>query len=358
MNDKIVVSTEKQVDEFVDLLARSKAVWMSPELLNLVATVSSPSSAYELVLQKTGSRRKAKAGRWLAIAVRDYYPLWPQSCIRMLKHKFNLRPELLKRHLKSTLALDESDEHKRKITPVKTYTISQNPSEVFQTVQPEHVSDRVSWLKAMRDAFPENKNHLLAWAFENEPGKVEEIIRTTSLTPMVFLYNGGTFDHELENFVFFFTAAGIHKYPRLVKVLWDKVLNESPEPIIEPEIGFRFLVNFVQEHPKHGELLKFIMTDLFDRVVPGRIDPKDVIPMIRIINGLYPKVIYDEIAKFKDGQEIMRGIGIYTIRKSDYEEGLRIVLERKYPEDGLRKAYLSVDESRRMIDKINELFFS
>ncbi|MDO8483109.1 MAG: hypothetical protein Q7S86_04815 [bacterium] len=83
---------------------------MVPELLNLAATASSPSAAYELVLKKTGSRKKAKAARWLAITVRDYYPMWSQSCIRMLKVKFNLRPELLKQHLKATLTL-ESDEH-------------------------------------------------------------------------------------------------------------------------------------------------------------------------------------------------------------------------------------------------------
>jgi len=110
MNDKIVVSTAKQVDEFVDLLARSKAVWMVPELLNLAATASSPSSAYELVLQKTGSRRKAKAARWLAITVRDYFQMWPQSAIRFLK-THDLRPERLKEYLKATLTLDESDEH-------------------------------------------------------------------------------------------------------------------------------------------------------------------------------------------------------------------------------------------------------
>ena len=108
MNDKIVVSTAKQVDEFVDLLARSKAVWMVPELLNLAATASSPSAAYDLVLQKTGSRRKAKAARRLAITVRDYYPMWPQSAIRFLK-THDLRLEILKQHLKATLTL-ESDE--------------------------------------------------------------------------------------------------------------------------------------------------------------------------------------------------------------------------------------------------------
>src|SRR3989344_959738 len=104
MNDKIVVFTAKQVEEFVYLLARSKAFWMVPELLNLAATASSPSAAYELVLKKTGSRRKANAARWIAIAVRDYYPLWPQSSIRFLK-SHNLRPELLKEYLKATLML-------------------------------------------------------------------------------------------------------------------------------------------------------------------------------------------------------------------------------------------------------------
>ena len=64
--------------ELVGYLIRSKAIWKSPELLNLVVPQSdpsqalSPSKAFSVVLQHTGSRKKALAARWYACAVRDY----------------------------------------------------------------------------------------------------------------------------------------------------------------------------------------------------------------------------------------------------------------------------------------------
>jgi hypothetical protein len=41
-------------------------------LLNLVESASSPTNAYALVFKRTGSQKKAKAGRWYACAIRDY----------------------------------------------------------------------------------------------------------------------------------------------------------------------------------------------------------------------------------------------------------------------------------------------
>jgi hypothetical protein len=63
---------ENDAIELVGFLTRSKAIWTSPELLNLVESASSPNQAFTLVLQKTGSQRKAKAGRWYACAIRDF----------------------------------------------------------------------------------------------------------------------------------------------------------------------------------------------------------------------------------------------------------------------------------------------
>jgi hypothetical protein len=57
------------IDRFVELLAHSKAVWINPELRNMVAIASSPSAANKLVLQKTGSRKRAKAAHKLAQAL-------------------------------------------------------------------------------------------------------------------------------------------------------------------------------------------------------------------------------------------------------------------------------------------------
>lgn len=64
--------TEMQAVELIGYLTRSKAIWLNPELLNLVESAPSPSQAFVLVFNKTGSQRKAKAGRWYACAIRDY----------------------------------------------------------------------------------------------------------------------------------------------------------------------------------------------------------------------------------------------------------------------------------------------
>ncbi len=58
--------------ELVGFLTRSKAIWRDSELLTLVESARSPNQAFAKVLQKTGSQRKAKAGRWYACAVRDF----------------------------------------------------------------------------------------------------------------------------------------------------------------------------------------------------------------------------------------------------------------------------------------------
>jgi len=63
---------EDDAVELVGFLTRSKAIWNNPALLNLVESARSPNKAFALVLQTTGSQRKAKAGRWYACAIRDF----------------------------------------------------------------------------------------------------------------------------------------------------------------------------------------------------------------------------------------------------------------------------------------------
>lgn len=91
------------VDRLVELLAHSKAVWKVPELLNLVAIVSSPSAAHKLILEKTGSRNKAKAAHKLAKALRDYEPLLVRSALRYLEGPGDHRPEKLKAFISTLL---------------------------------------------------------------------------------------------------------------------------------------------------------------------------------------------------------------------------------------------------------------
>ena len=66
------VMNEDDAVMIVGYLTRSKAIWKDPVLLALVESAPSPTKAFALVLQKTGSQKKAKAGRWYACAIRDF----------------------------------------------------------------------------------------------------------------------------------------------------------------------------------------------------------------------------------------------------------------------------------------------
>ena len=101
MNALLIDATS--IDRFVELLAHSKAVWIVPELRNMVAIASSPSAAYKLVLKKTGKKAKAKAAHKLAQAVRDYEPLLVRSSIRYLENSGEFRPEKLREFISTML---------------------------------------------------------------------------------------------------------------------------------------------------------------------------------------------------------------------------------------------------------------
>lgn len=60
-----------QKHTFEELRARSRSVVGMSELVEAAKT-QSPSAAYKLTLAKTGSVRKAKATRFLAMLIRDY----------------------------------------------------------------------------------------------------------------------------------------------------------------------------------------------------------------------------------------------------------------------------------------------
>jgi len=95
--------TPEQISRLVELMARSKAIWMVPALLNLTESAVSPSNAYDLVLDETGKRKKALAARWFAVAVREFEPNLVGACVRWLK--FTKRgPESLQQFLNITFA--------------------------------------------------------------------------------------------------------------------------------------------------------------------------------------------------------------------------------------------------------------
>jgi hypothetical protein len=233
------------------------------------------------------------------------------------------------------------------------------PQEVFGAIEPQHVSMRVRWFGELRNQYPENKGFMLSWACENEPEKVKEIIRTTSFTPMVGNYRGGTFDHELENFSFCFVEAGIEKYPSLIKELWSKLVNESPEPVIKADITF--LIRFIEAHENYGKLVEFILHELFGKARPGLIDPDAVIRHIRLDNELFPKAVYETIDRYEDIKEEM--VSLFggkpeAIDKDAIKRELPMAWKKRWPEDVLNVRYLTKEESRLLINKIDELFFN
>ena len=77
--------TSQDVERLLELVARAKAVWMVPELLNLAESAENPTKAYDLVLQKTGKRKKALAARWHAVACRDFNADLVGACVRFLR---------------------------------------------------------------------------------------------------------------------------------------------------------------------------------------------------------------------------------------------------------------------------------
>jgi len=90
--------TPKDVKRLIELLARAKAVWAVPELLNLTESATSPSKAYNLVLARTGKRKKALAARWYAIACREenFGAELVGACVRFLRHSKKEPRELAK----------------------------------------------------------------------------------------------------------------------------------------------------------------------------------------------------------------------------------------------------------------------
>lgn len=103
--EKKLLTDKESIDQFVELIAGSKSVWMNPELQNIVAAASSPSSASKIVLEKTGSRKKAKAAHKLAQALKNYEPLLVRSAIRYLKGPGEFRPEKLKEFIKDHITI-------------------------------------------------------------------------------------------------------------------------------------------------------------------------------------------------------------------------------------------------------------
>jgi hypothetical protein len=55
-----------------EVAARCQSALKDRDIISVVEGSSSPTAAYYLVFQKTGSAAMAKSGRWLAVLRRDY----------------------------------------------------------------------------------------------------------------------------------------------------------------------------------------------------------------------------------------------------------------------------------------------
>ena len=106
MNYK-VLATDTDVNDFVELLVRSKAVWDEPELLSLTRSATSPKVAYKLVFRKTGKRNLARAAEMYAVACREHMPIMVRATLRYFKAVQHNRPEKLKEFLNETLRTEQ-----------------------------------------------------------------------------------------------------------------------------------------------------------------------------------------------------------------------------------------------------------
>ena len=103
VDKKIDLETIMQVNIFVDLLKSSKAAWLNDELRTIALVSKNPANARSIVLKKGGTRRRAKATQFLAIAVRDYDEFIVRGALEFLKLNKN-DFESLRRNLKEKLA--------------------------------------------------------------------------------------------------------------------------------------------------------------------------------------------------------------------------------------------------------------
>ena len=208
---------------------------------------------------------------------------------------------------------------------------------LFADIEPANIGKRSNWLRILSEVYPDKPQTIMTKALEIIPQEVIiQLIRDTAL----FSYNhltcsGSILNHELNNFLYTFAEAGVYRYPAIVKTLWNKVVLEIPEA----DMGeLKFMVPYIESHPKYAEFVHFLAFDLFGEPRPGRIDPADVLEKLCSINGLWPNSLF-EIVKFKG----------YKEKCNSYRD-----VQENYMQ---KQEYCSREESERVIRKINELFF-
>jgi len=198
---------------------------------------------------------------------------------------------------------------------------------------------RVKFLRAVRELDPDNHGSYLCGAIKYYPEKVIEMIQATSFAPMIMKYRNGTFDHELENLCFCFNEAEVHEHFEIVKVLWDKLVQETPEPTL---YGLEFLNRYINSHPNWEQFAEFVFRDLFGKPRRGWTDTEKVIKNLISVNGLWPNVVLEAVENISNEEKRKEKINSFN----DYWK------EREF-----QKGRLSKEESIRVIKRIDKLFF-
>jgi hypothetical protein len=241
-----------------------------------------------------------------------------------------------------------------------------NIEEIFGSIEEISIRQRVNFFRKIRDLNPDKPGKVLEEAMKEIPGKIIELIRKTPFTPMVLAYRGRTFDHELENFLFCFDEANVHLYPAVTKALWEKLMNETPERNL---YMLDFLAHYIETHPNWEKFARFIFNNLFGGPRRGWESVEAVLKGLVSVNGLWPRIVIKTIEELPIGEVAVESKlsflsgpvdvdkekkeKLLTSFREEYEE-----IERQYSEGGRYFGdKLSKEESRRVIDKINELFF-
>ena len=69
-----------------EILMRCKLILDQPDIVLLVDRSSSPTAAYDMVMNATGNSDSAKAARWLGVLRRDYPDCYAKTTLNTLCH--------------------------------------------------------------------------------------------------------------------------------------------------------------------------------------------------------------------------------------------------------------------------------
>ena len=175
-----------------------------------------------------------------------------------------------------------------------------------------NVEDRVKFFREMRtaDSF---HGETLRKVMEEGEDVVIEMIRLTTLNPLYKPQRGKVFDHQLENFIFCLNEAEVYKFPKITKALFEKIVQETPEYYF---YEMDFLSEFIERSQEWETFARFIFNDLFGSPKVGYLEPRKIINSLVSTNGRWES---NELPK---------------------------------------EAFLTHEESQRVIDKIREIFFN